>query len=119
MTYIAFSRRGPRLAIAISDDLLHWRRLGLAKFHPYDGIAFDGVDDKDASVFPLLIPDPSGQSPLALVHRPLVPGTRPEEKACQPASCSMDIHRESIWISYSRAPATGEDDRPGDFFHIG
>jgi len=55
MTYIAFSRRGPRLAIAISDDLLHWRRLGLAKFHPYDGIAFDGVDDKDASVFPLLI----------------------------------------------------------------
>lgn len=41
MTYTAFPRRGPRIAIAISDDLLHWRRLGLAMFHPYVGIAFD------------------------------------------------------------------------------
>ena len=39
MTYTAFSRRGPRIAIAISDDLLHWRRIGLATFHPYRGIA--------------------------------------------------------------------------------
>jgi beta-1,2-mannobiose phosphorylase / 1,2-beta-oligomannan phosphorylase len=116
MTYTALSRRGPRIAIAISDDLLHWRRLGLATFHPYDGIAFDGVDDKDASVFPMLIPAPSGEPALALVHRPLFPGTRPEEKACQPASCSMDIHRESIWISYSRVTATGENDRLNEFF---
>ena len=61
MTYTALSRRGPRIAIAISDDLLHWRRIGLATFHPYNGIAFDDVDDKDASMFPALIPDPSGQ----------------------------------------------------------
>ena len=116
MTYTAFSRRGPRIAIAISDDLLHWRRLGLATFQPYNCIDFDGVDDKDASVFPVLIPDPSGQIALALVHRPLFPGTRPEEKVCQPASCSMDIHRESIWISYSRVAAKGEDHRLGEFF---
>jgi beta-1,2-mannobiose phosphorylase / 1,2-beta-oligomannan phosphorylase len=31
--------------------LLQWRRIGLATFHPYNGIAFDDVDDKDASVF--------------------------------------------------------------------
>jgi len=61
MTYTALSRRGPRIAIAISDDLLCWRRIGLATFHAYNGIAFDGVDDKDASVFPALIPDPFGQ----------------------------------------------------------
>ena len=80
MTYTALSRRGPRIAIAISDDLLQWRRIGLATFHPYNGIAFDGVDDKDASMFPALIPDPSGEPAVALVHRPLFPGTRPEEK---------------------------------------
>jgi len=53
--------RGPRIAIAISDDLFHWRRKGLAVFHPYKGITFDDVDDKDASVFSALIPDPFGQ----------------------------------------------------------
>ncbi len=40
MTYTALLRRGPRIAIAISDDVLHWRRIGLATFHPYNGIVF-------------------------------------------------------------------------------
>ncbi len=115
MTYTALSRRGPRIEIAISDDLFHWRRLGLATFRPYHGIAFDGVDDKDASIFPMLIPDPAGQLALALVHRPLFPGTRPEEKVCRSASYSVDIHRESIWISYNRVTANGEDHRLGEF----
>jgi predicted GH43/DUF377 family glycosyl hydrolase len=115
MTYTALSRRGPRIAIAISDDLLQWRRLGLATFHPYNGIAFDDVDDKDASVFPALISDPSGQPAVALVHRPLFPGTRPEEKVHQSASCSMDLHRESIWISYCRVSTKGDGHQFGEF----
>ncbi|MEI9899454.1 MAG: glycosidase [Hyphomicrobium sp.] len=109
MTYTALSRRGPQIAMAISDDLLHWRRIGLATFHPYDGVAMDGVEDKDASVFPAAIPDPSGHPAIALVHRPLFPGTRPEETACQPASCDMDLNRESIWISYCRLGAKSEE----------
>src|SRR5580658_8025293 len=40
MTYSALSARGPRIALAISDDLLHWRRMGLAAFGPYQGIEF-------------------------------------------------------------------------------
>jgi beta-1,2-mannobiose phosphorylase / 1,2-beta-oligomannan phosphorylase len=106
MTYTALSRRGPRIAMAVSDDLLHWRRSGLATFDPYREIAFDGIDDKDASVFPLLIPNPSGHSTIALVHRPLFPGTRPEEIVHHPPSRARDIHRESIWISYCRRDAT-------------
>ncbi len=51
----------------------------MAKFHPYEGVSFDGVDDKDASIFPTLIPGPSGRPSLAMVHRPLFKGTRPEE----------------------------------------
>lgn len=102
MTYTALSRRGPRIAIAISDDLLYWRRIGLATFHAYNDIAFEDVDDKDGSVFSALTFDPLGQPAIALLHRPLFPGTRPEEKVRQSASHPRDLHRESIWISYCR-----------------
>ena len=100
MTYTALSPRGPRIAMALSEDLFHWQRLGLATFRPYEGIAFDGVDNKDASIFPVAIPDPDGKPAMAILHRPLFPGTRPEETVRQPMSRAVDLHRESIWISY-------------------
>ena len=115
MTYTALSQRGPRIAIAVSDDLFQWRRSGLATFRPYQGITFDGVDDKDASVFPALIPDPYGQPSIGLVHRPLFPGTRPEEKMRQPSSHAPDPHRESIWISYCRLTKNSGGSRLGKF----
>ena len=40
------------------------------------------------------------QPALAILHRPLFPGTRPEEKAGETAPGEVDLHRESIWISY-------------------
>jgi predicted GH43/DUF377 family glycosyl hydrolase len=102
MTYTAFSFHGPRIALALSSDLFHWQRLGLATFGPYHGIEAVGVDDKDASLFPIAIPNPSGQPELAILHRPLFPGTRPEETVRHPASRNVDLDRESIWISYCR-----------------
>ena len=115
MTYTAFSDRGPRIAIAVSDDLFHWNRLGLAIFHPYHDLPFDREDDKDASVFPILIPDPLGRPAIALVHRPLFPGTRPEEKLHQSASSTTDTDRECIWISYCRAGAKDGMHQLGEF----
>jgi len=109
MTYTAFSSRGPRIALAISEDLFHWHRLGLATFAPYHGIEFDDVDDKDASLFPVAIPDPCGPPELAILHRPLFPGTRPEETACHPASREVDLDRESIWISYCAMASAGRE----------
>ena len=100
MTYTAFSPEGPRIALASSKDLFHWQRLGLATFGPYPGIEFSDVDDKDASLFPVAIPNPSGHPELAMLHRPLFPGTRPEETVRRPASAEVDLDRESIWISY-------------------
>lgn len=100
MTYTAHSRDGPRIALAISEDLFRWRRLGLATFQPYGDIEFAGVDNKDASVFPVAILNPSGQPSMAILHRPLFPGTRPEETAIQPVRRLVDPHHESIWISY-------------------
>jgi predicted GH43/DUF377 family glycosyl hydrolase len=100
MAYAALSPIGPRIALAVSEDLFHWKRLGLASFEPYQGIDFAHVDNKDASVFPVAVPNHAGKMQMALLHRPLFPGTRPEETACQPASREVDLDRESIWISY-------------------
>jgi predicted GH43/DUF377 family glycosyl hydrolase len=100
MTYTALGPHGPRIAVARSPDLIHWERGGLAKFHPYEGMSFDGIDNKDASVFSQLICDPAEKPSLAMLHRPLFSGTRPEEKACSPGPCPIDRDRESIWISY-------------------
>ena len=109
MTYAAFSAQGPRIAFAVSEDLFHWKRLGLANFGPYEGIEFADVDDKDASLFPVAIPNPSGHPELGMLHRPLFPGTRPEETAYHLASREVDLERESIWISYCPTPLDGRE----------
>ena len=116
MTYTANSRNGPRIAVAISADLFHWERLGLATFEPYRGIDFVHVDNKDASLFPVAIPNHRGKLQLGLLHRPLFPGTRPEETAAretliqepfsQEAPRRVDVPLESIWISYCPTPST-------------
>jgi predicted GH43/DUF377 family glycosyl hydrolase len=109
MTYTAFSPQGPRIALAVSKDLFQWQRLGLVNFTNYhDGRDPSGVDDKDASLFPVAIPNPSGRPELAILHRPLFPGTRPEETALHPASRNVDLDRESIWISYCERAPTGD-----------
>jgi len=116
MTYTAFSARGPRIALAVSRVLLRWQRLGLATFAPYRAVQFDDIDNKDASLFPVAIPNPSGAPQLAILHRPLFPGTRPEETACQAAPREVDLDRESIWISYcSMASDVGGPEGLGRF----
>ncbi len=115
MTYTALSRHGPRIATAVSDDLFHWRRLGLATFHPFPGLPFDRADDKDASIFPELIPDPLGQPAIGLVHRPLFPGTRPEEKLHLPPARVANTDKECIWISYCHLGPDGAGRQLGAF----
>jgi predicted GH43/DUF377 family glycosyl hydrolase len=100
MTYAALSSVGPRIAFAISKDLFHWKRLGLATFAPYEGIDFVHVDNKDASLFPAAVPNHAGKMQMALLHRPLFAGTRPEETACCHGPRDVDLDHESIWISY-------------------
>lgn len=107
MTYTALSPKGPRIAIAISEDLFHWKRLGLATFEPFNGIDFVHVDNKDASIFPVAIPNHAGKMQLGLIHRPLFINTRPEETCCEPMSRAVDPEHESIWISYCPIPVIG------------
>lgn len=107
MTYTAWSDRGPRIAVATSRDLFHWDRKGLLQFNPYRGKDFDGIDNKDASLFPMTVSGGDGQPALALVHRPLFPGTRPEELAHVHEGRPIDRQRESIWISYAPLHGAG------------
>jgi predicted GH43/DUF377 family glycosyl hydrolase len=104
MTYAALSSSGPRIAFAISQDLFSWRRLGLARFAAYQGIDFVHVNNKDASLFPVAIANHAGKLQMALLHRPLFPGTRPEETARGGTPRVVDSDHESIWISYCPMP---------------
>jgi predicted GH43/DUF377 family glycosyl hydrolase len=107
MTYTAHSPIGPRIALAMSQDLFHWKRIGLATFAPYRGNDFVHVDNKDASFFPVAIPNHAGKMQLAMLHRPLFPGTRPEETVRRGAHRLLDLDHESIWISYCPMPPKG------------
>jgi predicted GH43/DUF377 family glycosyl hydrolase len=100
MTYTAFSLQGPRIAIAVSRDLLHWDRLGLAKFGPVGNITFDNVDNKDAVMFPRSVPGPSGELELALLHRPYFSGEEHKETLRLGEERKLDLSCESIWLSF-------------------
>jgi len=117
MTYTAYSPVGPRIALAESEDLFHWTRLGLATFESYRGIDFVHVDNKDASLFPVAIPNHAGKLQLAMLHRPLFPATRPEETARQAKPRVVDLDRESIWISYCPIGREGPEPRPLGLFN--
>ncbi len=116
MTYTARTALGPRIAVAVSADLFHWQRMGLVKFEPYRGIDFDHVDNKDASFFPVAIPNHAGKMQMALLHRPLFPGTRPEETLGRTDDLDLDLDHESIWISYCPMPdGSCDPQHPGLF----
>jgi len=97
MTYTAYGPLGPRVALAWSRDLLHWERIGPAKFAymPRYRVDFDLYDNKDAYLFPQPVRDPNGKWALAMIHRP----------AHQQGGLIMPPHgvdepRASMWISY-------------------
>ena len=115
MTYTALSPEGPRIALAHIGGFVSLEAIG----------ARDLLNRITASIsstwttrMPASSPSPFPITPgnwqMAILHRPLFPGTRPEETAVHPASRMVDLHRESIWISY--CPMTLEDCEPN---HLG
>ncbi len=101
MTYTAFSANGPRIALATSKDLLHWERIGLVDLANYKQITFNNVYNKDACIFPKAMTSPLGDNTMIMLHRPLFPGTTPEDIMSDPADRRIRDHHECIWISYS------------------
>jgi beta-1,2-mannobiose phosphorylase / 1,2-beta-oligomannan phosphorylase len=116
MTYTAFGRHGPRIALAASKDLFRWQRLGLATFLECDGMDCDvhdfrTIDNKDAVLFPKPVGGPNGESAFGIIHRPLFPGTDAPETAHDVKPRTVDVSRESIWISYARRKAADRSRR--------
>ncbi len=94
MTYTAYGTvdgiTAPRIALARSQDLFHWQRLGLARFSPLEvttgdrALYFDlnAIANKDAVLFPATI---AGR--FCMLHRPMFE-----------AATGLP---QSIWMSWS------------------
>lgn len=98
MAYTAFGPQGPRIAVAISEDALVWKRIGLLHF---DKPGMHIGDDKDAAFFPEPVISPSGVKSLALYHRPMLHLSAVDGRAAIPMIERMPFHdRESIRMAY-------------------
>lgn len=111
MTYVAFGPLGPRTAVAVSEDLKEWRRLGPALFRFDDALDMDLnlFHNKDTVFFPEPVTAPDGREALAVLHRPMwnLSETKPGEGVRVPAG--IDDERQSIWIAYIPLDAVRDD----------
>ncbi|HET6302733.1 glycosidase [Microbacterium sp.] len=111
MTYVAYGPLGPRTAIAVSDDLRTWRRLGPALFRYDDALDMDLnlFHNKDTVFFPEPVTAPDGTTALAVLHRPMwdLGETKPGQGIRVPAG--VEDTRQSIWISFVPLAAVAAD----------
>ncbi len=101
MTYTAFVPYQAKIAVAVSDDLESWQRLGVLG---YDRSAHrwgeELTGNKDGVFFPDPVLDPNGVRSFAIVHRPTTRihvqvGNR---QFIRPSL--GNFRHESLWISY-------------------
>ena len=93
MTYVALGPSGPRIALAVSEDLWTWTRLGPVDLGPSTyGTDFDHYSNKDGALFPHVVRGPDGREALALLHRPLYNEDDHPRRVSDP--------RPGIWISF-------------------
>lgn len=111
MTYVAYGPLGPRTAVAVSDDLREWKRLGPVTFDYDDSLDMDlGLfHNKDTVFFPTAVTAPDGVRSFAVLHRPMwnIGETAPGEGIRVPAGVTDT--RQSIWISYVSVEAVARD----------
>jgi predicted GH43/DUF377 family glycosyl hydrolase len=110
MTYTAFVPYEPRVAVAVSEDLYAWCRLGLLQYEVTSGAAdLNRCGNKDAAMLPDVVLDSKGQPSLAILHRPT---TRIHIHYCgseiTTPPCGEET-RENIWISYTPVEAVLAD----------
>ncbi|OJX75035.1 glycosidase [Leifsonia sp. 71-9] len=113
MTYVAYGPLGPRTAVAVSDELREWRRLGPVTFEYDDAIGTDLAlfPNKDTVFFPEPVTAPDGTPSLAVLHRPVwdLDEIRAGEGAHPPAALAES--RPSIWIAFLPLDAVLADER--------
>jgi predicted GH43/DUF377 family glycosyl hydrolase len=106
MAYAAWGPEGPRLALAVSSDLLSWERLGLVDFEPDEdptyGVLFDAYHNKDGAFAPEAVIGADGRERLVMFHRPMY-----ESQAEAPKG--VVDPRPSIWASLCDLEAARRD----------
>lgn len=100
MAYVALSRLGPRIALAVSKDGRDWDRLGPLRFRKEAGVDFGAYGNKDAAFFPDVIFDPQGRPALAVLHRPTYLVARSDGRVERRLPPGIGDERGSIWMSY-------------------
>ena len=105
MSYVAWGQKGPRVALAISENCLDWERLGLVDFQPYIEshyrVLLNQYDNKDAAFAPDAIELPDGRVLLGLFHRPLYMDRTAPQGIAHPAP--------GIWVSCCDLEAVRRD----------
>ncbi|MGS2619555.1 glycoside hydrolase family 130 protein [Micromonospora sp. LZ34] len=111
MTYVALGPLGPRPALAVSEDLVHWRRLGPMHFgyQPDLDADLNLFPNKDVVLFPEPVAAPDGTPSYAFLHRPMwdLSWVRDGEGTHLPAGLTDD--RPGIWVSFAAAEAVERD----------
>jgi beta-1,2-mannobiose phosphorylase / 1,2-beta-oligomannan phosphorylase len=111
MTYVAFGPLGPYTAVAVSEDLSNWRRLGPVTFEYDDELDVDlGLyHNKDTVFFPSPVAAPDGVPSIAVLHRPSwdLGDIRAGEEPNPPSWLPDD--RASIWMSFIPLDAVRAD----------
>jgi predicted GH43/DUF377 family glycosyl hydrolase len=100
MAYVALTEWGPRLALAVSEDLFTWERLGCLEYEPTCSIDFGQYGNKDGAFFPQPVRDPDGNPTLAILHRPNYLLHHGDATVTLEVPCDVPDERESIWIAY-------------------
>jgi beta-1,2-mannobiose phosphorylase / 1,2-beta-oligomannan phosphorylase len=111
MSYVAYGPLGPKPALAVSEDLRTWRRLGPIHFgyQPDLDTDLNLFPNKDVVFFPEPVPGPDGTESYAMLHRPMwdLGWIRDGEGVHLPAGITDD--RPGIWISYAPADVVRRD----------
>lgn len=102
MSYVAYGPLGPKPALAVSENLTDWTRLGPIQFayQPDLDTDLNLFPNKDVVHFPEPVPGPDGDMAYAMLHRPMwdLGWFRPGEGVHLPAGLTDE--RPGIWISY-------------------
>ena len=113
MTYVAYGPLGPKLAIAVSDDLTSWRRLGPVHFEYQPDLDTDLnlFPNKDAVFFPEPVPGPTASpaTPCCTARCGTSAGSVPVRASTCPPESTTTVRasgcRTSRWPRSNRTSA--------------
>jgi predicted GH43/DUF377 family glycosyl hydrolase len=111
MAYTAYTLLGPRIALAISTDLLRWERLGLLRFAPSCPVDFNAYGNKDGLFFPEVLTDEHGQQTLALLHRPTYHVAQADGTVIIVVPPGITERRQGLWMSHVSLAQAHRDPR--------